>query len=249
MTKMSKSGIILAVFGLILALTVFSPESRAQSELVTNGSFETGDFTGWTELAITNAGDWSIYSGAPLNLLPPPDGEFASVTNQVQPDSNIIYQDIAVPPDTQVICTAIVYLRNQSEEGEDDYIIGDGLTLNTDNQQMRVDIIDPEADPFTTGGGVLLNLFQTLPGDPDLIGYTPIEFNLTPFAGSTVRFRAAVVVTENPLNGSIDGVSCITQAIEKNIPTLGEWGMISAAFGLGLVGVLFALNRKKAHTV
>lgn len=246
---MSKSRMILAVFGLILALTVFSPESKAQVELVTNGSFETGDFTGWTKLGITNAGDWSVYSGAPLNLLPPPDGEFAAVTNQVEPDSNIIYQDIAVPPDTQVLCTAIVYLLNQFEEGVTNYIIGDGLTLNTDNQQMRVDLIDPDADPFTTGAGVLLNLFQTLPGDPNSIGYTTLNFDLTPFAGETVRFRAAVVVTANVLNGSIDRVSCIAQATEKNIPTLNEWGMIAAAAGLGLVGVLFAIRRRKVQVI
>jgi hypothetical protein len=243
---MYKSRIILAVFGLILALTVFSPESRAQAELVTNGSFETGDFTGWTELAITNAGDWSIYSGAPLNLLPPPDGEFASVTNQFDPDSNIIYQDIEVPPGALVACTVIVYLRNATDGT---YIIGDGLTLNTSNQQMRVDIIDPAADPYTTGSGVLLNLFQTLPGDPNEIGYTPIEFDLTPFAGTTVRFRAAVVVTSNVLNGSIDGLSCVTTSIARNIPTLSEWGMIAAAVGLGLVGVLFVFRKRKAQAV
>ena len=245
--KMFKTRIILAFFGIILTLSAFSPESRAQAELVTNGSFETGDFTGWTELAITNNGDWSIYSGAPLNLLPPPDGEFAAVSNQVESDSNIIYQDIEVPPGALVACSVIVYLRNATDGGT--YIIGDGLTLNGSNQQMRVDIIDPAADPFTTGSGVLLNLFQTLPGDPNIIGYTPIEFDLTPFAGSTVRFRAAVVVTQNVLNGSIDGLSCVATPIARNIPTLSEWGMISAALGLAMIGVFFALKRKRAQVV
>ena len=238
--KMSKSRIILAFFGLILALSVFSPESRAQVELVTNGGFETGDFTGWTKLGITNNGDWFIYSGAPLNLIPPPEGEFAVVTNQTEPDSNILYQDIEVPPNALVTCTVIVYLQNIGGT----YIIGDGLTLNAPNQQMRVDIIDPAADPFTTGAGVLLNLFQTLPGDPNEIGYTPLEFDLTPFGGTTVRFRAAVAVTQNVLNGSIDGLSCVATSITRNIPTLSEWGMIAAAAGLGLVGVLFAVRKR-----
>lgn len=35
----------------------------------------------------------------------------------------------------------------------------------------------------------------------------------------------------------------------RPIPTLSEWGMISAAAGLGLIGVLFAVRRKKARAV
>ena len=33
------------------------------------------------------------------------------------------------------------------------------------------------------------------------------------------------------------------------IPTLSQWGMISAAAGLGLVGVFFAVRRKRAQAV
>lgn len=33
------------------------------------------------------------------------------------------------------------------------------------------------------------------------------------------------------------------------VPTLSEWGMIAAAAGLGLVGVFFAVRRKKAQAV
>jgi hypothetical protein len=35
----------------------------------------------------------------------------------------------------------------------------------------------------------------------------------------------------------------------RPIPTLSEWGMISAAVGLGLVGVFFAVRRKKRSTM
>ena len=35
----------------------------------------------------------------------------------------------------------------------------------------------------------------------------------------------------------------------RNIPTLSEWGMISAAVGLVLVGVYFVLRRRKAQAV
>lgn len=36
--------------------------------------------------------------------------------------------------------------------------------------------------------------------------------------------------------------------IATNIPTLSEWGMIAAAAGLGVVGVFFALRRKRLQT-
>ncbi|MFI5324195.1 MAG: hypothetical protein ACHQ6U_11870, partial [Thermodesulfobacteriota bacterium] len=67
------------------------------------------------------------------------------------PDSNLLYQDIVVPVGAQVASSAIVYAMNQAEELG--YIIGDGLTLNGSNQQMRVDIMDPTADRFDTGDG------------------------------------------------------------------------------------------------
>lgn len=37
--------------------------------------------------------------------------------------------------------------------------------------------------------------------------------------------------------------------LERPIPTLSEWGMISAAVGLGLVGVFFAIRKRKARAV
>lgn len=35
--------------------------------------------------------------------------------------------------------------------------------------------------------------------------------------------------------------------LSRNIPTLSEWGMISAAVGLGFIGVFFAMRRKRAQ--
>jgi len=35
----------------------------------------------------------------------------------------------------------------------------------------------------------------------------------------------------------------------SNVPTLSEWGMIAAALGLGIVGVFFAVRRRKSQAV
>jgi len=78
-----------------------------------------------------------------------------------------------------------VYYENR----DNIFIIGDGLTLDVGNQQYRVDIMDLNAPSFDTSAGVLLNLFQTLPGDPNSLGYTTLNFDLSSFAGSTVRIK------------------------------------------------------------
>ena len=54
---------------------------------------------------------------------------------------------------------------------------------------------------------------------------------------------AAVVVTEAPLNGSIDAVSCV---VITGIPTLSEWGLIAMAAILGIVGFMVIRRRKAA---
>ena len=231
------------VFTLLFVLTLAGLKANAQ-ELVTNGGFETEDFTGWTLEEITPSGDWFVYTGtvSPLisaPILAPPVGDFAAVTDQRRPDSNLLYQDIEIPAGATVRCSAIVYYVNQEVGGV--FIIGDGLTLDGPNQQYRVDIMDPDAPPFDTGAGVLLNLFQTLPGDPASLGYTNLNFDLSQFAGSTVRIRAAVVVTEDVLNGSIDAVSCIATT---RIPTLSEWGLLAMAGILGIVGFMVMRRRK-----
>lgn len=37
------------------------------------------------------------------------------------------------------------------------------------------------------------------------------------------------------------------ERVVSNIPTLSQWGMIAAAAGLGIVGILFARNRRKSQ--
>ena len=114
-------------FSLLIALMILVPGTNAQEDIVTNGSFETGDFTGWTRQSINGAGNWYIYSGTSTPVfsdpvLPPPDGESASVMEQEGPDSNILYQDIAVPPNGEYSCSVIVYLVNFLSESEQNYI-------------------------------------------------------------------------------------------------------------------------------
>jgi hypothetical protein len=46
--------------------------------------------------------------------------------------------------------------------------------------------------------------------------------------------------------GEFNGANCIFRNRQiPDVPTLSEWGMISAAAGLGLIGVFFAVRRRR----
>lgn len=243
---MRKLHSFLGCFAVLFLLYALHGKALAQDDPFVNGSFETGDFTGWTVLNEPNGqGDWFVYSGtlSPVSsttILPPPVGDFAATSDQGGPGSHILFQDIEVPQNVAVNCSAIIYYVNQ---GGDFVVASDLSYLTIPNQQARVDILDPEADPFTDDAGVLLNIYQTLPGDPLTLGYTTIDFDLSQFAGTTVRFRVAEVDNISFFEFSIDDVTC-NAPLTQNIPTLGEWGMIAMAGILGLAGLIFARRRR-----
>ena len=226
----------------IFALAAVSIPASAQPVIV-NGGFETGTFSGWTVVVATGSdGDWNVYQGNQFSPLPPPpDGQYAATTFQGGPGAQVLYQDIAVPETGPFNCSLIVYYVNEASE----FIIGPGLEFTGEpNQQARIDILT-DSDPFTVSAGVLENLFQTLPGDPPTLGYTTIEFNLSPYAGTTVRLRAAEVDNQEVFLFAIDEVTCGGGSVATGIPTLGEWGLMAMAGVLGIAGLLYA-RRKRA---
>jgi hypothetical protein len=229
---------------LVLALSFFYTNAQAQDDPFVNGSFETGNFTDWTVVQEPGSGgDWFVYSGNStpfFSLVPgPPFGQFAAITDQGGPSSQVLFQDIDVPQDLSEECSVIVYYQNLAGQ----FVTAPDLSyLTVSNQQARIDIMDPSAGDFDVGAGVLLNIFQTNPGDPASLRYTEIFFDLSPFAGTTVRFRAAEVDNLSNFNFAIDDVRCGDRV--SNIPTLGEWGMIAMAGVLGLAGLIFASRRR-----
>jgi hypothetical protein len=70
-------------------------------------------------------------------------------------------------------------------------------------------------------GDILANVFRTTPASPPILAPTLITFDLTPFAGQTIRLRFAEVDNQNffpaavddvrigpsPVGGSVTGVS------------------------------------------
>jgi hypothetical protein len=175
-----------------------------------NGDFETGDFQHWNVANQPGGeGDWFVYSGttSPLSgftIAAPPQGNFAATTDQGGPGSHVLYRNITLAPGMEHELSFYLYYRNRA---------GEFFPRNTldftdfPNQQYRVDLLRPKADPFTVDpDDILARLFRTRKGDPNRLAPTLLTFDLTRFAGKTVRLRFAEVDNQLFFQASVDRV-------------------------------------------
>jgi hypothetical protein len=177
---------------------------------VPNGGFETGDFTHWNGAnQIQGSGDWFVYSGteSPLSgftIAAPPQGNFAATTDQQEPGSHVLYRNIKLQDDMRHELSFFLYYRNRAGE----FFTPDTLDFRVEpNQQYRVDILRPKADPFTVNpNAIRATLFRTEVGDPNRLAPTLLTFNLTRFEGRTVRLRFAEVDNQDFFQASVDRV-------------------------------------------
>jgi hypothetical protein len=185
-------------------------------QLITNGGFESG-FTGWTRVDQTGSdGGWSLQSGtsSPVNAFAvpaPPGPSNAAMTDAQAGGSHVLYQDFVVPLTLSVATLQFdLYINNHANA----FFSPGTLDFSTPtlNQQVRVDIMTTSADPFSVAvADVLLNVFQTQPGNPLVTGYTTMTADLTALLaahpGETLRLRFAEVDNVNFLNAGVDRVS------------------------------------------
>jgi len=200
----------LAVLLGVLASTLALAGSAGAHGAV-NGSFETGNFNGWT---VANwpggSGDWFVYSGtvSPFSGFPisaPPDGVYAAVSDQGGPGSHVLYQDVGALQGA--ILSFEVYYENQAgvfvtPASLDPFGAGP-------NQQYRIDIMDPSAPLFSVApGDVLANVFQTDVGDPMSMAPTTVTVNLGKLGlrCRPVRVRFAEVDNLLFFQASVDNV-------------------------------------------
>jgi hypothetical protein len=196
------------LLGVLVLLALPGVSSAAT---IVNGGFETGSFTGWTVVnQAGGSGDWFVYTGTstPLNGLPvaaPPEGTHAAVTDQFGPGSHVLYQDVVLESGFSHTLSLVVYYENLAGF----FATPSTLDFNAfPNQQYRIDVLRATADPASTApGDVLATVFQTREGDPASLAPTTMSFDLTPFAGMTVRIRFAEVDNQLFFNASVDNVA------------------------------------------
>lgn len=224
----------------VLVCAALAAPAGAAAATVVNGDFETGDLRGWQVHIAVGFGNWFAYHGteAPIQgevgktkrgvapVPAPPQGAFAAISDQLNPDTLVIYQDVALAPDArhQLSLETFYSSRRPLAVPTPDTLSVDEAAIGKQaNQQYRIDLMRPEAPLESIApGDVLRTIFRTMSGDPTSMPPTRITANLTPFAGQTVRLRVAVAAGKEALNAGIDAVSIDTTPLSG--PAAGAGG-------------------------
>src|SRR5439155_1362278 len=114
--------------------------------------------------------------------------------------------------------------------------------VGTPNQQYRVDVMNPAA-PVTSmaPSDILANVFKTQIGDPLTKSPTLYTFDLSPFAGQTVRLRFAEVDNQFYFQASVDKLAVATTGrleVKKSLSPSNDPGL----FDLKIDGTTEASN-------
>jgi hypothetical protein len=220
----------------LAGLALLAPSGAAAATVV-NGGFESGSLAGWQVYRATGLGDWYAYQGtnppiggkeleAPVQA--PPQGDFAAITDEVNPDTAILYQDVALRPEYDHRLSLLAYYTSHGSiavPAPDSLSVADEILGERANQQYRIDVIRPEApiesvDP----ADILRAVFQTKPKAPEELGPTRLTADLSPFAGQTVRLRIAIAATKETLNAGVDAVTVDSAPAGQPLPPLGSAG-------------------------
>lgn len=176
---------------------------------VTNGGFETGNFSGWTTVTNQSAGGgWFVYNrtAAPLSGLPlkaPPEGARAATTDQTGPGARHLLQSLAVPSANATLSFLLYYQNHASA-----FVTPDSFDYTSGpNQQVRVDLLQADADPESLApGDIIATPFRVTNASPQTLPPTRICYDLSTFAGQTVQLRVSEVDTDGNLLASVDDV-------------------------------------------
>lgn len=230
----------------LLAALITSLPGAAQT--IVNGGFESG-LTGWTVADSTGSdGTFHVQTGttSPVNGEPvpaPPEGLQAAMTDAGAPGTHVLYQDIFIP---STIGAALLSYQLFIGNRADDFYVPTPPSLDfaqaSFNQQARVDILRAGTDPFSLASAdVLLNLYQTQPGDPLVAGYTTHTHDLTALlgshAGQTVRLRFAETDNVSLFQLGVDNVAFVAEP--KPVPDSGN----TLALSLMALFSLFVYSR------
>jgi hypothetical protein len=233
-----KVGALLAGTVAAIACAVLLTPAGAGAAVVVNGDFDSG-LSGWQMQSTgpASAKGWFAYSGteSPVSahsIPSPPNGSQAAISDQSGPASAILYQDVTLEPYWAHQLTMTLFYNNWAGL----IAIPNPDTLNwtgnpsgnegegeeQDNQQYRVDVMKPSAPVDSISpSDILATIFATKEGDPEAMGPTQFNADLTPFAGQTVRLRFAQTDNVFFFNAGVDNVSILSTP-PSNVFVLGK---------------------------
>jgi len=195
--------------------------NAATIEHITNGDFETGDFSGWN-VVDTGSGNWNINDGSfvtdGFGTVAPISGVFDAVTTQSGPGFHNLFQDISL---SSSFSSAILSWDDRVQSG---------AGFSDPNQEWRVLIED-------LSGALISEVFSTSPGDStSQLGPNSRTFDLTslltPFANQNIRISFEEEDDSGFFSASLDNVSFTTNVSPVPVPA-AVW-----LFGSGLIGLI-----------
>lgn len=207
-----------AIAGAAAALSLIGGTAQAQTQLVTNGSFEVG-VAGWTTTgactaaAVTSSNFWAG-NGVPSPAGPTDSANYVQLYPTNGNQTCYLYQDIVIPAGQTTSLSVDASAAFNGTASSAAYL-GAFRIMTTANVVL--------ATPFVRDGSQA--------SAPNLATYTA---NLTPYAGQTVRLAFEMTNGPNCCNVTFgDRVSALATPA-ATVPTLSEWAMI--LFGALLAG-------------
>ncbi len=176
--------------------------------------FESGALTGWQTVS-GGAGSWFVYTNGskapdparsdpnvPFDVPNPPQGKFAAVSDTNGPGTRILYRDVKL--DGSFLLHLSVFYAGVGGLSSPKTLAYDEAGAN---QQFRIDLVAPSAPIDSVAqGDVLVNVFATLPGDPDRLEPRTVSVDVSRWAGQTVRLRLATTDNRGPLRAGVDDI-------------------------------------------
>ncbi|MFL6229672.1 MAG: carboxypeptidase regulatory-like domain-containing protein [Pyrinomonadaceae bacterium] len=218
------------------------------SATVVNGDFETGTLSGWTSFTpSTSNGSWRTHSGTttPMSgstIYAPPQGSFGAMADMTQAGNYVLYQDITLPTgQTHTLSFILYYSNRQPVSGNNNGFTEPSGTTLAGSQTYRVDLIKTTAAPDTNvSSDILANVFRTRSGDPESMRPTLITYDISAFAGQTVRLRFAAGVCCYYFYPGVDDVR-----ITSNLVITGR---VANAAGRAIPNAIVTLSGSQSAT-
>jgi hypothetical protein len=216
---MRRIGLTLAAAG--CCLSICAGVALAGGGIVNSG-FEMNSFANWQPKQEGDSGRFVVYKGTPTvdsfltvpsprggisgpSLRKPRRGTYAAASIQGGPGTRLLFRTLTLGEKRKL--SFVFYADNDSGA----YSNPDPDTLHEDsvqpirgypartrgiptggNQQYRVDIMRPGADPYSIDDGdVLKNLLASKAGDPAKQGWKRFRFNLSSLPAGKVKLRVA----------------------------------------------------------
>lgn len=238
-----------------LTLGTLATGTAAQAaELIVNGGFETGDFTGWNVTDQPGSGGTFFVTSppfAPISGAPtvgPASGSFYAISDQGGPSANALWQTFTVPGTaSSVILSYDMFVNDFSGVGP--IVDPSGLDYTSGgtgaaNQHARVDILVAGANPLSTNPADILGNFY-LGVDPQATIpnlYTPYSFDITSLvgAGGSYILRFGQVDNQFFQGQGVDNVSINFQPVSAVPEPASVVGLLT----LGVLGLGSTLKRQ-----